>query len=660
MKNDRNCCHEQGGGCRPQGFSAEELAQYDYWRGVNGIKEYLFHICIWFCIFVGIMRDFSVGGILIDFVLAGILGLGCCCMHFKMPRIIKMVLRLSSCMAILMWSWCLIRALLSPAEDTIAVVVMACATALFLLPMLLPLSVIWEERWRFRRLSRQQYEKKMKRFRSGLLVKIDAFLRRHPSLCFADDKEKIFNISGFFYLLLLPIIYIFGVRIIELGDWTIPDEDELRIEKHIVPDKDNMYTALVAITNLYHVGKDGGGDENCDVSDYEFVWLYGDFDDAYKTNSLASRERARKILADNADFFPAFHAAVARQGFAVPDSEDEQSHWHEFFNMARLVSMKAQTALEDGNMDAALADIKDIHALGEIWSAVKLESYEKMRNAVAMGVATNKDIMEFIKMIDADDAAASANRVQAIKGVWECYSCMENIHYSCMENIHSEPMDVGLANLINHIACRFRHPPRQTKFRMAEIIRAQLVDENNDISFAKNRSARTVFSWFIPGSGCSECVGFIRFTCSERFIRDRFERLRIRLILASEKWRRAHNGRNPETLDALVPEYISSVPVDPWDEARGKVKYDAAHGVVWSIGNKGEYDYLKAAAERKKDDFAQAQDDDTREYAFRLDGRRILIKDSLYMLDCWLRDLEDRIRHEEEKIAGNARDRGEK
>ena len=648
MSNNDEGCSRQGGGCQPQGFSAEELAQYDYWRGINDIKVYLFHIyigffsgiCIGFCIFgirIGfcifgeIMRDFSVG-VIFALVLVGILGLGCWCTQFKMPRIIKMVLCLSSCMAILLWSWCLIRALLSPAEDTIAVVVMACATALFLLHMLLPLFAIWE-RWKFRRLSRQQYEKKMKRFRSGLSIKIDAFLRRHPSLCFADDKEKIFNISGFFYLLLLPLIYIFGVRIIELGDWTIPDEAELRIEKHIVPDKDNMYTALMAITNLYHVGEDGGGDENCDVSDHDFVQSYGDLDDANKTNSLPSRQRARKILSDNADFFPAFHAAVARQGFAVTDSEDEQSYWHEFFNMACLVSMKAQTALEDGNMDAALADIKDIHSLGEIWSAenegafgyifgyifglrVKLESYEKMRNAVAMGVANDKAIMEFIKMIDADDAAASANRERAIKGNWE--------YYSCMENLYSEPKNVCLSNLIDHIACRLRHPPRQTKFRVAEIIRAQLVDENNDISFAKNRSARTDFSWFIPGSGCSACIGSSiekRSTCSEWFIRDRFERLRIRLIVASEKWRRAHNGRNPETLDALVPEYISSVPVDPWDEARGKVKYDAAHGVVWSIGDKGEYDYLKAAAERKKDGSAQAQDDDTRKYAFRLDGR---------------------------------------
>ena len=31
-----------------------------------------------------------------------------------------------------------------------------------------------------------------------------------------------------------------------------------------------------------------------------------------------------------------------------------------------------------------------------------------------------------------------------------------------------------------------------------------------------------------------------------------------------------------------------------------------------------------------------------------------------YMLDCWLWDLVDCMRHEEEKIAGNTRDRGEK
>ena len=32
----------------------------------------------------------------------------------------------------------------------------------------------------------------------------------------------------------------------------------------------------------------------------------------------------------------------------------------------------------------------------------------------------------------------------------------------------------------------------------------------------------------------------------------------------------------------------------------------------------------------------------------------------LYMIDCWLWDLVDCMRHEEDKIAGNTRDRGEK
>ena len=41
-------------------------------------------------------------------------------------------------------------------------------------------------------------------------------------------------------------------------------------------------------------------------------------------------------------------------------------------------------------------------------------------------------------------------------------------------------------------------------------------------------------------------------------------RLCPRLVLASEKWRRAHGGVNPPSLDALVPDYLADVPRDPW------------------------------------------------------------------------------------------------
>ena len=37
---------------------------------------------------------------------------------------------------------------------------------------------------------------------------------------------------------------------IEWGDWTIPNEAELRLEKRTVSDGENVYNALIALTNV--------------------------------------------------------------------------------------------------------------------------------------------------------------------------------------------------------------------------------------------------------------------------------------------------------------------------------------------------------------------------------------------------------------------------
>ena len=83
------------------------------------------------------------------------------------------------------------------------------------------------------------------------------------------------------------------------------------------------------------------------------------------------------------------------------------------------------------------------------------------------------------------------------------------------------------------------------------------------------------------------------------FAKHSLARSRTRIILAAEKWRRAHGGKNPPTLDALVPDYLASVPKDPWSKSGEPIKYDATLGVAWSVGKDGK------------------------KYAFRLDGKPI-------------------------------------
>ncbi len=97
-------------------------------------------------------------------------------------------------------------------------------------------------------------------------------------------------------------------------------------------------------------------------------------------------------------------------------------------------------------------------------------------------------------------------------------------------------------------------------------------------------------------------------------------RLSPRLVLATEKWRRVHGGKNPSSLDALVPGYLAAVPKDPWCKSGEPIKYDTSLGVAWSGGKEGKYDYRKVADEHGN---KASVDNDTQKYAFSLDGKPI-------------------------------------
>ena len=107
------------------------------------------------------------------------------------------------------------------------------------------------------------------------------------------------------------------------------------------------------------------------------------------------------------------------------------------------------------------------------------------------------------------------------------------------------------------------------------------------------------------------------------FVVQCLNRTRARIILASEKWRRAHGGENPQTLEALVPDYLAAVPRDPWSKSGEPIKYDATLGVVWSVGKDGKYDYREIAKGLAAEGNRASICGDMQKYAFRLDGKPI-------------------------------------
>ena len=59
------------------------------------------------------------------------------------------------------------------------------------------------------------------------------------------------------------------------------------------------------------------------------------------------------------------------------------------------------------------------------------------------------------------------------------------------------------------------------------------------------------------------------------------------VVVAAERYRRK-NGVRPESLSALVPEFMPRVPDDPFG-ANAALNYDAARGIVWTVGENGDF-----------------------------------------------------------------------
>ena len=467
------------------------------------------------------------------------------------------------------------------------------------------------------------------------------------------------------FIFITSYFYIGGV---EWGDWTIPEEKELRLELRDVPDEDNAYIALHALTNLYHVADNSqeheksGADSAKAVSDTVFVTYYGNpfnSEDKEKRAAVrsdpASLKRAEKILADNTELFEKFRTALSLKGYAEVDKRLEDAKraregkppwmpdlppYKPLIDFVQLVRLRAQVALEKGDVESAVSAIGEIHALGQlvmvnnesmvaylVGALAERISYEKMCDSIAMGRTPIEVLARFDRMVDASEASAQLCWERAIKAElalnvrmlewicdlpkndWACNLQLDDYVRGSVERWRMAYRWPGLFGFLFH--------RREMVFRTTEYFRSIIAHEEPEI---KPREWWVVFTPNLAGSILvdSLCPSF------EQFFRERsLSCIKIRLVIAAERWRMAHGGANPPTLDALVPVYLAAVPTDPWSKSGEPIKYDASTGVAWSVGKEGKYDYRKVAKDIESAAVDSSADGDTQKYAFRLDGKSV-------------------------------------
>ncbi len=115
-------------------------------------------------------------------------------------------------------------------------------------------------------------------------------------------------------------------------------------------------------------------------------------------------------------------------------------------------------------------------------------------------------------------------------------------------------------------------PSRETSV-FAEVERLTFQREGVLRFFDANLSGRQIiqqFPWFFQGNLLDYSREFL------------FETRAVRVAIAIKRWQLKHPGQIPAQLEDLVPEYLNSIPADPWDGS--PLRWSAADQIIYAVG----------------------------------------------------------------------------
>ena len=454
-------------------------------------------------------------------------------------------------------------------------------------------------------------------------------------------------------LLVTAWFYIGGI---EMGDTSSPDDADLLWTAPDVADEDNAFIAIMAATNLINCAT--LGTNSWDKADMSFVSGYANINKNRDSTARRIRsdpgagEKADRILADNEAFYAAFAKGLERKEFRNADPIIEELGYPFpsvllYMRMAQFWRLKIRREAERGEWEKAANSLEVLRRFGRFVSDGKANRFpefsigimlmenvlNEMVDLVVMGRYGENSLLRFAAIAKEDEAAFSTNCTYVVRGEYT--------------HIVAELPKKRAADLLRTLDCdsSFRricpvleHWPFYRDFALGERwTRRRLADVAH--SFLRGEIDYAVYERFYPGNpfvrnwaGRERVYGFA-LCCGNLLGGSWGNRRKLRLharaqlVIAAARWRLAHDGEMPPTLDALVPKYLPAVPADPWSKDGKPLNYDAATGVVWSVGESGDFDYSKLPVEksrRLRGKIGKYVD----RFAFRLDGKPLNLMDN--------------------------------
>ena len=382
-----------------------------------------------------------------------------------------------------------------------------------------------------------------------------------------------------------------------LRTWLTPELPEIDEAAFIEPDverpkdEDNAYFVFLSATN-------------------GLVWTR-------RVPYTGSREEwMDAVLASNAQTLAKIDAAMRLPAWYDVDSRRDWScgiNFMDRYEMQQLFSIWIKHEVYNGEIDEAVEHICGMFRLLDMMQedsvsvSRSLDTLTAQRgvamaacDVVSSGKTTDDQLSQLLRLlISLDDGQKALSRRRR--------TLANDYRYSfspMMRRVENGEIDMSavMSDTDEWIPRKgFAFSPSRTRVECADVyLRAAALLErdfdrddwrNMRAEFEKERRRRMWLQLLLPNCGAwvvkMDKVDDLRLWAEQMSRFDWSSRM-LEVIVAAELYRR-RAGRYPAALEDLVPEFLPSVPVDPFDHG-APVKYDAQRGVIWTVGPNYECD----------------------------------------------------------------------
>ncbi|MEI6217645.1 MAG: hypothetical protein WCP86_01975 [bacterium] len=363
-----------------------------------------------------------------------------------------------------------------------------------------------------------------------------------------------------------------------------PDDSDIRITRTEITTNDNAFTYLNSATNL-------------------LFWPTNDYELLYETNW--NEGLVSNILTNNEQMFPLLYKALACQRYQIPaltNTLDPFPYLSGLRTIARVMTLRTKWLARHDQAHQSLDQAAEIVRLGYliencdgvlihflIGSVVSMMGLAEVESALGSTGLTSEDLKACCRELAAyrQSDVALANTFRA-EYAYVC-RCLDMYTKGGPNNVTGETREIGW---MRRLAMRYAFHPNRARQLQSDAIRLFIADASKPQADRQQKSGTigiyyeiSPWCWLTPngvGKRLIEQMKPAMLKISELQTREATSLAGIRLCLSLRSYEIDH-GRIPDSLSDLVPDYIDSVPADPYD---GKpMRYAPEKRILYSIGS---------------------------------------------------------------------------